>query len=304
LTQGYGHGTRNHLIKKIWRNSNVSSWNLTSRYADTTPSGRKIKDQSSSENEDASDELLGSPTPFKGAKPSSELNGSEDEILDSGDSSDFIVEDDNVFQLPAQFSMESHQDLSHQFKQIFQFFVHIAVQPPKRRSSFMKKKLARTLDTFYSILGIYIPFPDEEYFSVPLQTMRRKLLGIRDSLVASSVWKPTFKKDLERYPEFSLTELCDAVPSCDACRLGGRMSTLMGRLTGSRYDLSGFGPVNSSSSMLVFLISNLFTQLLSDESEDDECIEYHLGRFCAKRTRVYHEFSHWEVSMFLALAEA
>ncbi len=74
--------------------------------------------------------------------------------------------------------------------------------------------------------------------------MRRKLLGIRDSLVASSVWKPAFKKGLERYPEFSLIRLDFAVPTCDACHLGGRMSTLIGRLTGSQYDPSGFDPVN------------------------------------------------------------
>ncbi len=80
--------------------------------------------------------------PFKGSKPSSEFGGSEDEGSNSSNSSDFIVEDDNVVELPVQFSMESHQDLSHQFKKIFQFFVHVAVQTPKRRESFMKSRLA------------------------------------------------------------------------------------------------------------------------------------------------------------------
>jgi len=139
--------------------------------------------------------------------------------------------------------METHQDLSHQFKKIFEFFVHIAVRPPKRRSSFMKKKLTGKLMMLFEfhLVSLY-SFPDEEYFSAPLKVMRRKLLGIRDSLVASSVWKPAFKKGLERHPEFSLTRLGFAVP-CDACHLGGRMSTLIGRLTGSQYDSSGFDPV-------------------------------------------------------------
>jgi len=74
----------------------------------------------------------------------------EDEESGSNESSDkFIVDDDNVFQLPAEFSMETHQDLSHQFKKIFQFFVHIAVRPPKRRSSFMKKKFTGKLMTLF-----------------------------------------------------------------------------------------------------------------------------------------------------------
>jgi hypothetical protein len=98
----------------------------------------------SSENEGTADEWVDrevTSTPFKGAKVSSEANSSAAEETGSSESSDFIVDDDNVFELPAQFSMETHQDLSHQFKKIFQFFVHIAVRSPKRRSSFMKKKL-------------------------------------------------------------------------------------------------------------------------------------------------------------------
>ncbi len=73
--------------------------------------------------------------------------------------------------------------------------------------------------------------------------MRRKLSGMRDSLVSSSVWKPDFKKHLEKFPELSLIHLDFAVPYCDACNLGGRMSTLLGHLMGSPYDAVGFGSV-------------------------------------------------------------
>ena len=31
------------------------------------------------------------------------------------------------------------------------------------------------------------------------------------------------------------------------------------------------------------------------DSERDVSKEFHLGRFCAARTQVYHQFSHWEV---------
>lgn len=76
----------------------------------------------------------------------------------------------------------------------------------------------------------------EEYFSVPLAITRRKITGMRDSLVTSSVWRSAFKKSLETYPEFETVELDFAIPTCDACHLGGRMSTLLGRLSGSPYD--------------------------------------------------------------------
>jgi len=82
--------------------------------------------------------------PFKGSKLSSldDAENCSDDESNSSNSSDFIVEDDNVFQLPTQFSMETHQDISHQFKKVFQFFVHIAVQASGCRESFMKSKLA------------------------------------------------------------------------------------------------------------------------------------------------------------------
>lgn len=80
----------------------------------------------------------------------------------------------------------------------------------------------------------------EEYFAVPLQVARRTLFGLRDSLVASSVWKPEFKKPVDTYPELDVLPLDFAVPACDACHLGGRMATLVGRLSGLPYDHWGF----------------------------------------------------------------
>lgn len=75
---------------------------------------------------------------------------------------------------------------------------------------------------------------------MPLQVTRRKLSGMRDSLVASSVWKSNFKKALEAYPELTLVRLDFAIPQCDACNLGGRLSTLLGRLSGKSYDAYDF----------------------------------------------------------------
>jgi len=204
--------------------------------------------------------------PFKGSKDSTASEPgdvTDSQESESSDSSDFIVEDANSVQLPAEFSMETHQDLSHQFKKIFQFFVHVAVQPPESRASFMETQIRA-----------------EQYFSVPLQVTRRKLSGLRDSLVSSSVWRPEFIRSLEKYPEFELVALDFAVPSCDACHLGGRMSTLLGRLSGSQYNRFGFEAMVPR----------------RQQKHDDQ--EFHLGRFCARRTKVFHEFSHWEHSLF------
>lgn len=83
--------------------------------------------------------------PFNGSKPTGEHS---DTHQSSSESDAFIVEDREVFQLPPQFSMDTHQDLSLQFKKIFQFFVHIAVQPPAGRSAYMEQQM-QGLHIFY-----------------------------------------------------------------------------------------------------------------------------------------------------------
>jgi hypothetical protein len=59
--------------------------------------------------------------------------------------------------------------------------------------------------------------------------MRRRVLGMRDSLVASSTWRAGFKAALEKYPALHVREMEFSVPNCDACHLGGRKATLLGR---------------------------------------------------------------------------
>ncbi|KAI6005918.1 hypothetical protein EDD15DRAFT_2214729 [Pisolithus albus] len=191
------------------------------------------------------------------------------ESLTMREDDDFIVEDSldgvQAVDLPAAFSMNAHQDLTHHFKIICQLFVHMAVRPLPERRAFMRHVLK-----------------NEQYFSLPLQITRRKLLGMRDSLVVSSVWGPDFKKSLEKYPEFNLLRMDFGLPVCDACRLGGRVSTLLGRVSGTPYDHYDF-------------------EDLTDDEEDTNGKEFHLGRFCAIRTRVYHEFNHWEYWLYKSL---
>ncbi|KIJ69366.1 hypothetical protein HYDPIDRAFT_80164 [Hydnomerulius pinastri MD-312] len=243
-------------------------------------------ESSSSEGEESEASVV---TPFKGAKPHrhEDSDASDDDARTAEDDDDsFIVEDDAhgapATQLPVAFSMNTHQDLAHHFKIICQLFVHMAVRPLSDRRPFLEHVLT-----------------EEEYFSVPLQVTRRKLSGLRDSLVASSVWQPNFKKPLETYPEFSLTRLDFTVPQCDACHLGGRVSTLLGRVSGKPYDRYDF---ETSQDMT----DDESDDSSNDDDDDDEPHgkvrrEFHLGRFCAARTQVFHSFNHWEHSLYKSL---
>lgn len=73
-----------------------------------------------------------------------------------GDDDDFIVEDHGKsthnISLPAEFSMNTHQDLAHQFKIICQLFVHMAVRPLPERRPFMKHVIKSGHIPFYYFL--------------------------------------------------------------------------------------------------------------------------------------------------------
>jgi len=86
----------------------------------------------------------------------------------------------------------------------------------------------------------------------------------------------------------SMVQMDSVVPGCDACNLGARMSKVVGRVSGQPYDHSAFEVWNQGS-----LDASVMGVYTTDRSPSKTRI---LGRFCAKRTKSFHEFTHWEVS--------
>ncbi|OCH94983.1 hypothetical protein OBBRIDRAFT_884303 [Obba rivulosa] len=239
---------------------------------------RKLGKKSLTPSSESDSEDTDEPAPFSHAKPheKSSSNVSQSANDDGAADDSFIVEDDGAVapELPAEFSMNTHQDLMHHFKIICQLFLHLAVQKAGDREAAMAELLQK------------------EYFSVPLQVTRRKLDGLRDSLVASSVWRQDFKNSLARYPEFELTHLDYTVPGCDACHLGSRLSTLEGRLSGDPYDRTTFESLEGSED----------SEAHGDDVNGAPKRVFSLGRFCGMRTKVFHKFMHWEYHLFEALS--
>lgn len=202
--------------------------------------GEAIKSDSEDEDED---EEENNAAPFAHARPPGNADDDEEEEVGDEDEDDtFIVEDDvsQAIELPAEFSMNSYQDLLHHFKIVCQLFVHMAVQDADERrdaaTSLQQSERLSVSTKFHSNDTSAKPRIADQYFSVPLKITRRKLSGMRDSLVAGSTWKPWFRKTLDKYPTFELYELDFTVPGCDACNLGSRLSTRQGRLSGEPYD--------------------------------------------------------------------
>jgi len=90
------------------------------------------------------------------------------------------------------------------------------------------------------LLTELIRLAEDDYFYAALSTVRRKIMGMRDSLITSSTWQADFKRVLEKYPVLSMMQMDFAVLGCDACNLGARMSKFISRVSGQPYDRSTF----------------------------------------------------------------
>lgn len=80
--------------------------------------------------------------PFEDARPNRRNRNENDEGEENATENDrFIVQDDNdvVPELPAEFSMNTYQDLIHHFKIICQLFVHISVHPLDDREAVVNR---------------------------------------------------------------------------------------------------------------------------------------------------------------------
>ncbi|CAE6428594.1 unnamed protein product [Rhizoctonia solani] len=127
-----------------------------------------------------------SPSPSKGEEESG-----------SSDNDSWIEDDTNNGAtsaiLPEGYSMLGHQSLAHHFKVVMQFFVYLACLKAKKRSEFIQDE------------------QNDQYFGLSLRALRRKMDGLRDSLVTSSVWTSGFKKALNTHPELDIVDLKFAV---------------------------------------------------------------------------------------------
>lgn len=127
-------------MERLKREILISCTTCTS-YPTGKKKGQPLSETSSSDEEDESegtDESNADVKPFAGARPDNESGSQQDE-------DEFIVEDDDEekVELPMEFSMNTHQDLTHHFKIVCQLFVHLAVEPAHRREAFMKQATAR-----------------------------------------------------------------------------------------------------------------------------------------------------------------
>jgi hypothetical protein len=87
-------------------------------------------------------------------------------------------------------------------------------------------------------------------------------------------------RSLSKHPNLTLGILEFTIHHCDACN-SSRNSTVYATMSDGPYRKMGFEPDSDED---------------SGTESGDERKEFVLGRFCAERARLFHAFSHWEVS--------
>ncbi|KAG8849468.1 hypothetical protein FRB91_009867 [Serendipita sp. 411] len=156
------------------------------------------------------------------------------------------------------------------------------------------------------------------YLQNAVGQLRKHLSSIRDSQVASSLWKYNFRNTLEVKPELTIIQI-DPEPFCAACRRNSAISTQQAQLQGEPYRPLSFQPlknVNDSTSEESSDESGSGSD--SDESdgsnnndddENDDTSEaeppqtFNLGQHCARRVALFHTLTHWEYALFQLVEE-
>ncbi|KAG8829951.1 hypothetical protein FRC17_005745 [Serendipita sp. 399] len=244
--------------------------------------------------------------PIPGARGPAGSSPVESDEASSVGTDDFVVEDDagdsTTVELPLQFSMHRAQPLAVSFKVFFQLLVHIACQPSHLRESYVKERLSREGNT-------------TDYLKNALGQLRKHVSSVRDSQVASSLWKYDFRNALEKRPDITIIPI-DPEPFCDACRRSSAISTQQAHLKGEPYRPLSFQPLKQSDDSTSESSSSdsgesSETDDNSDrearhnhgdndeeEDDDDETKTFNLGQHCARRVSLFHAFTHWEYELF------
>ncbi|KAJ1955382.1 hypothetical protein IWQ62_005546 [Dispira parvispora] len=200
--------------------------------------------------------------------------------------------------LPAELSANTSQSVPVNIKILIQYIVHLVVHG----------EVVDQLDE-----------TQQRYFESAYRAVDRKVQGVKESLVYSSAWRPSFQESLRRYPHYSSHE--NLFPSeCQGCHFSNRRASSDVRLNGPSYDtgslasavraaLSSYHPWKSiqkeSKDKLVnyllwcgiqkrleAVLNPLDTDRVDPLSEEPPS-EYSLGCHCHTRSVLYHKMHHF-----------
>lgn len=210
--------------------------------------------------------------------------GEDDSAEENGDElDDFLVSDDGEMaeELPEEFS-HKRESTEYKFKVVFQYLLLLAIKGP-------------------DILPLNKSNAD--YFGRQLRDVRNLMKGFRDS-VASTLWRPEFRKALDTYPVWKQADLTEREEYCDGCNRRNQHCFRVAWLRGRPYDRESHEVLDDDSSS-----EDDDSDNSDDEKRDprvlgnmgkliDMSTELTSGNKCIQRAHDFHELQHWEHQMF------
>ncbi|KAJ2398113.1 hypothetical protein GGI23_003306 [Coemansia sp. RSA 2559] len=210
---------------------------------------------------------------------------SDGDLLSDSDPDEAERDDDaTMAQLPEQFSQF---DLPTSFKTYVQYLVYWLCNG--RHKPELSDKNAK-------------------YFFFAYITIARVIDSVEQSLVESSAWVDSFRRDLHRYPEIHFSRI-SAIEGCDACHFRkNRTATFCLGLFGKAYDREELVPprpgelVATDSSEMQDNGRDSPTTVSDDEDSDIEAgafrrkrsaAEFNVGKICKQRAETGHELHHY-----------
>ncbi|KAJ2557449.1 hypothetical protein EV175_001341 [Coemansia sp. RSA 1933] len=248
-----------------------------------------IVDEEEEERVDGNESELGVATNGNGQHSAAIANRRSDvQVLSDSDLSnsdiDELERDAIIAQMPEQFSQF---DLPTSFKTYVQYLVYWLCNG--RIKPELSTKNAR-------------------YFYFAYITISRVIDSVEQSLVESSAWVDSFRRDLHRYPEIHFTRIM-AIEGCDACHFRkNRTATFCLGLLGKPYDREELIPpqpgekVTATSSETQDVGENSPMTVSGDDDSDFETggllrkrsvVEFNVGKTCKQRAETGHELHHY-----------
>ncbi|KAJ1784696.1 hypothetical protein LPJ59_006300, partial [Coemansia sp. RSA 2399] len=146
------------------------------------------------------------------------------------------------------------------------------------------------------------------YFFFAYITIARVIDSVEQSLVESSAWVDSFRRDLHRFPEIHFSRI-SAIEGCDACHFRkNRTATFCLGLLGKAYDREELIPPRPGEPVATDASETQDNgrdspMIVSDDEDSDfetgafrrkrSAVEFNVGKICKQRAETGHELHHY-----------
>eukprot|EP01122_Echinamoeba_exundans_P016474 TRINITY_DN8356_c0_g1_i1.p1 TRINITY_DN8356_c0_g1~~TRINITY_DN8356_c0_g1_i1.p1 ORF type:complete len:931 (-),score=217.50 TRINITY_DN8356_c0_g1_i1:16-2808(-) len=219
----------------------------------------------------------------------------ERDEYDDEDMNDFMAGDDEVDSwsegdLPDQEDrQQSDEESSADYTQQSHPFVSVHMNMKESMEIYIQFLIMGTLspDEAAEALQSEKPGKTKLYFKPAIKKVRDNILEKGSNIMSSSAWQPEFEHDLRCLPHYKSHQVDYMADTCQACKRKNHTSSHSVAITGIAYDPLVFWDGDFEK------INDYMDCFESTAPGDMEENTYNLGRFCYRRTSIYHSVLHF-----------